>query len=55
MGKLQPEFKFLEDCQPAELIRVNLGEKTEWALVGQPGNGLFPVLVLTGEDAPPLH
>jgi hypothetical protein len=48
MEKLQPEFKFLESCQPGELLRLNLGEQTQWALTGQSGNGLFPVIVLTG-------
>ena len=52
MEKLEPEFKFLETCQPLELLRINLGEQTEWGLTGRAGNGLFPVLVLSGEDAP---
>ncbi len=52
MEKMQPEFKFLEDCQPCELVRLNLGDQTQWALTGQPGNGLFPVIVLTGDDSP---
>jgi hypothetical protein len=52
MEKLEPEFKFLEQCRPVELIRLNMEERTEWALVGRPGNALFPVLMLSGEDAP---
>jgi hypothetical protein len=52
MEKVQLEFKFLETCQPSELVRLNLGDRTEWAIVGRPSNALFPVLVLTGEDAP---
>jgi hypothetical protein len=53
MEKVQPEFRFLEQCRPGELIRLNLGDdRTEWAIAGQPGNALFPVLVLSGATAP---
>jgi hypothetical protein len=52
MEMLKPEFKFLEQCGPVELICLNLVDRTEWALVGHPGNGLFPVLVLSGATAP---
>lgn len=52
MANEKPEFKFLEHCAPSELIRFNLDDHTEWALVGKPGNGLFPVLVLSGNNAP---
>jgi hypothetical protein len=45
-------FKLLEDCVPRDLIRINLGESTEWALVSTKGHGLLVVVVLSGAAAP---
>jgi hypothetical protein len=52
MEKPQPKFKFLEQCSPCELIRLNIDGGTEWAVVGQPGNALFPVLILGAATTP---
>jgi hypothetical protein len=45
-------FKLLEDCNPRDLIRVNLGKSTEWALVSTKNQRLLLVVVLSGDSAP---
>jgi hypothetical protein len=49
-----PSFKFLEDCVPRDLVRINLGDRTEWALVGTKNERLLLVCILSGNDAPYL-
>jgi len=42
----------LADCQPRELIRMKVEDATEWAIVGAPDPGYFPLIFLTGDKAP---
>jgi hypothetical protein len=43
----------LDRCGPGHLIRINLNDRTEWAIVGKSNSRqMLPVLVLTGESAP---
>src|ERR1039458_1442516 len=46
---MKVEFKGLDSCKPRDLIRIKLGERTEWALVGSPGNEYLPVFVLSSD------
>jgi hypothetical protein len=45
-------FKLLEDCNLRDLIRINLGTSTEWALVSTKTRDLLVVVVLSGKSAP---
>jgi hypothetical protein len=49
-----PSFKFLEDCKPRDLVRINLGDRTEWALVGTKNDHMVLICVVTGQGAPYL-
>jgi hypothetical protein len=49
-----PSLKFLEDCKPRDLIRINLGNRTEWGLVGTKSERILLVCVLSGPGAPYL-
>jgi hypothetical protein len=42
----------LAGCGPRELVKVNVESATDWAIVGVPGPGIFPIVFLTGQDAP---
>jgi hypothetical protein len=42
----------LAQCTVRELIRVKVGNGTEWAIVGAQDPGLFPLVLLTGKSAP---
>jgi hypothetical protein len=42
----------LAACKARELVKVKTGNAIEWAIVGAPAPGLFPLIFLTGENAP---
>jgi hypothetical protein len=46
------KFKKLLECKPGELVRINLGDRTEWAIVAKRVPTITPVVVLSGEGAP---
>jgi hypothetical protein len=39
-------------CEPRELVKVKVQDATEWAIVGARDPGYFPLIFLTGENAP---
>src|SRR5262249_18363331 len=45
-------FGFLEECEPNQLVLVKIEESGEWAIVGARERSMFPLVVLTGVDAP---
>jgi hypothetical protein len=52
MSQTPYEFGFLEECEARQLVRVKIEESGEWAIVGARDRPLFPLVVLTGADAP---
>jgi hypothetical protein len=41
------EFKYLEHCEPGDLIRLRLSAKTQWAIVGQrTSNNYLPLVTI---------
>jgi hypothetical protein len=51
-GQRSMELKMLAQCDPADLVRINLSHATEWAIVGARSQIEFPLVVVTGNDAP---
>jgi hypothetical protein len=49
-----PSFRFLEDCKARDLIRIDLGGRTEWALVRTKNEWIVLVCVVTEQGAPYL-
>jgi hypothetical protein len=39
-------------CEPRELVKVKVQDATEWAIVGARDPGYFPLIFLTGDNAP---
>jgi hypothetical protein len=52
MPKTSHEFGFLNACEVRQLTRVNIEERGEWAIVGVREQASFPLVVLTGANAP---
>jgi hypothetical protein len=52
MPKSLYEFGFLAECDAGQLVRVKIEESGEWAIVGARERSMFPLVVLTGHDAP---
>jgi hypothetical protein len=52
MSKTSYEFGFLNGCEARQLVRVKIEDRGEWAIVGAREHSLFPLVVLTGANAP---
>jgi hypothetical protein len=52
MSKASYEFSFLDACEARQLVRVKIEERGEWAIVGARERSFFPLVVLTGTNAP---
>ncbi len=50
-----PEFKNLDDCHPRDLVRLKVGERVAWALIGSPGNEYRPVVILNQDGSAEGH
>jgi hypothetical protein len=45
----------LANCEPRELVKAKVQDATEWAIVGARDPGYFPLILLTGENAPLVY
>lgn len=50
-----PDFKQLDDCNPRDLVRLKVGERVAWGLIGAPGNEYRPVVILNQDGSAECH